>query len=176
MIPIVIDTSVARAAANRPNANHPGPACTAAMLTLAGQPELGVVTSPDLHEEWKRHATPFAMKWLAELRGRKRVQHERGTWARSADVLVAAAEITPGQQEAVRKDEVVWSLAMVTGQRVLSNDLRQRALLRQLSAEVPELSDLAWVSAADQDAVPWLKTGAPRVAPHRVRDLVVRAP
>lgn len=167
MIQIAVDTNVARAASGRPNAGPPSPECSRVMEHLRAGP-FRVVMSQALRDEWRQHATPFAMKWLAELRSRKRVDNiPRPNWPPAAELLAAAADqLGPSGLREVRKDMPVWELAMVSGRRVVSNDDRQRKLLRQIAATVPELQLLAWVPTADATA--WLKEGAPLGPPHLV--------
>jgi hypothetical protein len=123
-----------------------------------------------LRAEWRVHQTPFASRWLANLKARKRVAWLREPGPR-LDILDAAVEVlTERQVEAVRDDLHVVELALSTDLRVLSDDRRQRELLVRLVERVPELGALAWVGAAMPGAPEWLGAGAPLGAPHRVSD------
>ncbi|HMV69556.1 MAG TPA: hypothetical protein PKA64_22125, partial [Myxococcota bacterium] len=163
MILLVVDTSVARAASGRPEANHPSPACTRTLRALERRASLGVAMSRDLKAEWQRHATPFAMRWLGALVSRKRVKHipNGGDWPGAGEILAAAAELRPSRLDPVKKDEPLWGLAMATDRRVLSNDNRQRELLRLICGRSPEIGELAWVDGSQPQAVTWLEADAP---------------
>jgi len=166
MIALVVDTSVARAASGRPGAGHPSPACTEAMLLITRHggkaPTYEVVMSDHLFDEWKRHATPFSHKWLAEMRSKRRARFVRPDWPRVLEVRVAARERFPdGRFNAVEKDLPIVELAMSTGKRVISEDVAQRELLAQLVGDVEELKELWWFSPERGEVEPWLHDRAP---------------
>ena len=79
----------------------------------------------------------------------KRYRFVRSVWEGTAQLLDAAAGLPGDQPVEVAKDTHLVGLAMLTHQRVVSGDLRQRRLLVQLLEEVPVLAGL------------WLEAGAP---------------
>lgn len=96
------------------------------------------------------------------MRSRGRLKRVRPVWPPTNDVRVAARErFSDGRYEAVAKDLPIVELAMATGQRVISEDARQRKLLAQLVSDVPQLGALCWVGAGKGGAAEWLTRGAP---------------
>lgn len=158
---IVVDANVARAAGvGEPGAGHPAPAAVAALEAIRKGGHR-VVMNADLKGEWLRHQRPFAVRWLHQMVGTKRVMSVATEWP-GVDDLRNAASVLPGAQpEEIAKDTHVVGLAMVTDRRVVSLDVRQRALLRRLVPEVPALAGLYWVSPTEETTRPWLLRGAP---------------
>lgn len=158
---IVVDTSVAKAAGTgHPDAGPPSPACVAVLnaITEGGH---GVVFNEILWREWQRHARPHAMKWLATMRGRRRFSSLSELWPGEPALLSAAADLPGNQPAEIAKDAHQVGLAMLTDRRVVSLDTTQRALLRKLLPQVPELGPLHWASPAEAPTVTWLAAGAP---------------
>ncbi|MCB9669057.1 MAG: hypothetical protein H6734_06265 [Alphaproteobacteria bacterium] len=158
---IVVDASVARAAGvGRPDAGHPGPAAVAALEAVRDGGHQ-VVMSAAVREEWLRHQRPFAVRWLHQMVGTKRVTSVATEWPGVVDVLDAASVLPGAQPVEIAKDTHLVGLAMVTDRRVVSLDVRQRTLLRDLVPEVPSLAGLYWVSPTEETTGPWLLRGAP---------------
>ena len=77
------------------------------------------------------------------MRSKRRARFVRPDWPRVLDVRVAARERFPDSRfNAVEKDLPIVELAMSTGKRVISEDVAQRELLRQLVGDVEELREL----------------------------------
>ena len=156
---MVVDTSVARAASGRPGAGFPSPQCTQA-LEYIGSNYL-IAMSKELREEWKRHQTQYAENWLAEQIGRKRVKLGAAHWPDEVLLLEAAQSLPGNGPTEVQKDLHLVALAMTHDKRVVSNDLRQRSLLRRISELPDSVRSLMWASVAAGEAIPWLETGCP---------------
>ena len=87
-----MDTSVARAASGRPGAGFHSPQCTQ-VLEYIGSNYM-IAMSKELREEWTRHQTPYALNWLAEQIGRKRVKLGAAHWPDEITLLEAAQSST----------------------------------------------------------------------------------
>jgi hypothetical protein len=157
---LVIDASVAGAAGNR--TADPSRLCTAALNAVV-EVKHRVAMAATLLEEWKRHQTRFARRWLRSMYGHRLVDELdvgeddslRGRVERAApDADVAAILL---------KDAHLIELALVSGERILSLDETARRHYHQAARGIRELCRLCWVNpaTADEGAVEWLAAGAP---------------
>lgn len=155
----MVDTSVARSAGGRLGAGFPSPECTYTLEQIGSNYE--VAMSKDLRDEWRKHATDYALNWLVTQVSRKRVRLGAPQWSDEIALLEAAQSLPGNGPSEVKKDLHLISLAMTHDRRVVSNDLRQRALLRRIS-ELPEsVRGLMWASVMAGEALPWLEAGCP---------------
>ena len=155
----MVDTSVARAAGGRPDAGFPSPQCTE-VLECIGEYHF-IAMSKALRQEWYKHASNYALNWLSEQIGRKRVRLGAPAWSEEIPLLEAAQTLEGNGPEEVRKDLHLIALAMVHDRRVVSNDLRQRTLLGRIPEPPPQLRELMWASVMAGEALPWVKEGCP---------------
>lgn len=166
---IVVDTSVAKSAGSgRPEANPPSPACVAALEAIRHS-DMTVAFSAELKTEWQRHAKSYAMKWLGHLIARKRFEALRGDWEGTIALLDAAAGLPGRQPEEIAKDVHLVGLGMITDRRILSCDMRQRDLLRQILTDVPAIASLHWASPIQTETLAWLCSGAPETLDLQLR-------
>lgn len=159
----VVDASVAEAAGRGdPGSAPPSPACVGALDAIAAAGH-GVAMSPELKDEWQRHARDYARKWLLNMVSRKRLHAVRPRWRDQLHLLEVAAELPGHAGREVAKDVHIVALAMETDQRVLPLDRRQRALLERCVHELPSLRSLHWANPSESGAEAWIRAGA--VAP-----------
>ncbi len=117
--------------------------------------------SKPLRLEWDKHATNYALNWLGEQIGRKRVRLGTPAWSGEVPLLEAAQSLGGNGPEEVQKDLHLVALAMVHDRRVVSNDLRLRTLLGRIQDPPNELRELMWASVIAGEALPWVKEGYP---------------
>ncbi len=164
---LVVDASIARAAGkgNRA-ANPPAPACIQALEIIQAQEQLRALFSKEVLDEWYKHASIFATKWLGNLKARKRFERlDVPRWEHSAAVRDAAFDLEGRGEAAVLKDLHMVELAMASDRRVVSLDDRQAALLGRLAATVPALGGLHWANPHSRaEVLPWLERCAPEEA------------
>lgn len=157
---LVVDASVARSATAGPGGGGAAARSTAALEAIRDS-ENRVAFNAELNQEWLRHQGAFGRSWFMQMLSTRRVERVSRTWEGQDALLTAAGDLAGNNPEAVAKDAHLVSLAMVTDQRVVSNDTRQRTLLARLLPQVPELGGLYWTSPMDRSTVPWLAEGAP---------------
>lgn len=126
--------------------------------------DVGAAISPMLKEEWDRHKSRYATRWLSAMAARGAFRYVHEPWADVADYRDAVdAQSDTARRELIR-DEHVVALAMQTSQRVLSQDRRQARYLRALLSHpsTPEaLSGLHWVAPDLPRAIDWIGEGMP---------------
>ena len=115
--------------------------------------------SPSLRQEWNRHQSLFAARWLANMRSRGKVEDIA---ALQNEQLRAEA---PGTASA-QKDLHPIEAALATDKIVISLDERARAELA-----VEAAAEVMWVSPVDEGGhvIYWLKNGAGTVAEWKLR-------
>lgn len=173
---MVVDADVAMAAGrgHRP----PVPECLRILTTILSVCHR-VAFTPELREEWKRHASRQARRWLKQMVGRKKlVDASSPTKARAmrSDGTLAGLEKAidrrfprDEERDEVRKDLHLVCAAVECGAAVISNDDTARRRLRQLAHDCRPLGSVEWVnpSCPAENVDAWLHKGAP-VEPGRL--------
>jgi hypothetical protein len=161
-IAIVIDASVAKACGKQAEGSSTGisVACADALQAIkdAG---LHAAMSEPLDDEWLRHASTFARKWLVQMFSRKRVRRVESIPLHDGLRRALPALPDEGIQRAIEKDLHLIELALVTDRRVLSLDERMRLHLGNLTLRVSALSRVHWANPGDATCLVWLQAGAP---------------
>lgn len=157
---LVVDASVARAVGT---SEHPISSACRQFLDEMKSICNRLVHTPDLSEEWQRHASPYWRKWLASMHARRQVLWV--TDARDDDLRRRLSEAveTEKKRAAVAKDAHLVEAALASEQAVISLDDSVRALLVEAAVVVTALRPITWVNPvhAREDAQAWLRAGAP---------------
>lgn len=161
-IAVVIDASIARACGRQGKDSSAAisVACADALQAIkdAG---LHAGMSEPLEEEWLRHASTFARKWLVQMFSRKRVRRLESVPLHAGLRRVLPTLPDEGIQRAIDKDLHLIELALVTDRRIISLDERMRLHLVNLTARVKALSRVHWATPRHAACLVWLRTGAP---------------
>lgn len=165
---LVVDASVMRAAGGE-NATDPTPAhardALKAILTICHK----VCLSPALSEQWKRHQSKFAKRWLTQMYAvRKVVAHEPPACNEILADIRAFHAITQSEIAAVEKDIHLIAAALVSDRAVLSWDHRVAMAIRKVCVDKTtvtsrSVSHVLWIDPiADKDALhAWLSENGP---------------
>jgi len=123
-----------------------------------------VVQTTAIGEEWRRHCSRFARKWLKQMHSRKKVKQIQLSRAAAESLLPNVEETAKSEKEldAVRKDIHLIHAALATDRSVISCDEIARKLFGNASASVADLSPIVWVNPDHEDETPivWLENGA----------------
>ena len=165
---LVVDASV-MAAAGSEAATHPTPAhardALKAILTICHK----VCLSPELSEEWKRHQSRFAKRWLTQMYARRKVVALEPPACHEilADIRAFHA-ITQSEMAAVEKDIHLIAAALASDRAVLSWDQRVAIAIRKVCVDKTtvtskSISHVLWIDPiADKDALhTWLSENGP---------------
>lgn len=165
---LVVDASV-MAAAGGEAATDPTPAhardALKAILTICHK----VCLSPELSEEWKRHQSRFARRWLTQMYAARKVVARQPPACHEilADIRAFHA-ITQPEFAAVEKDIHLIAAALVSDRAVLSWDHRVAMAIRKVCLDKTtvmskSISHVLWIDPiADKDALhAWLSENGP---------------
>ncbi len=165
---LVVDASVMRAAGGEA-ATNPTPAhardALKAILTICHK----VCLSPELSEEWKRHQSRFARRWLTQMyAARKVIAREPPACHEILADIRAFHTITQSEFAAVEKDIHLIAAALVSDRAVLSWDHRVAIAIRKVCIDKTtvtskSVSHVLWIDPiADKDALhAWLSENGP---------------
>ncbi|PKQ31605.1 MAG: hypothetical protein CVT62_07085 [Actinobacteria bacterium HGW-Actinobacteria-2] len=164
---VIVDANVAKSAA--PGRTGVAKSCYHVAMTLIdGSCQSGVFMTPALREEWRTHASPSMVGWLATMVTRRRVRSESDR--RIADFRRLVSNIVDeGIQSAVEKDAHLTEAAIYYHVPVVSQDARQRRYLCDMVGEYPLLGALQWTNpCTDQDWEQWIREGCLDPEPFRL--------
>lgn len=168
---IVVDASVAHAAGTTafPTSRH----CREFLYSLRDTDKCQCVFTPELRDEWKKHASLLSAKWRASMYSRKRVIDLAASENNPLREQLnhCAESIAGGGQEARRikiasalaKDAHLVEAAAQAGNRVASLDDTVRNYLRVCALAHTSLKRIVWVNPDNtgEEASFWVQSGAP---------------
>lgn len=168
---IVVDASVARAAGTTdfPTSRH----CRDFLYGLRDSDKCHCVFTPELMDEWKKHASLLSAKWRTSMYSRRRVidlavadnDQLREHMNKCAETIAGQAEETRRQKiaAALAKDAHLVEAAVQAGNRVASLDDTVRGYLHICVKSHAELKRIVWVNPGntDEQAIAWIQSGAP---------------
>jgi hypothetical protein len=156
---LVIDTDIVRSAPVNAMSMHP---CREFLETIRKVGHF-VVMTPKLKQEWNRHISRYASRWLVQMQDRRRIYLGKGDAYASLPEQIQSCGARPAQKEAMLKDAHLIAAAVETDRRVVSMDETARGLFRKHSDTLERLRDVVWVNPAREEDTPieWLKAGAP---------------
>lgn len=153
---IVVDANILRGASSTDGGPPAGARCRSALqdiLTICHR----AMVSPDLENEYNRHASNYGMRWRAAMARRGKLVNTPAKETGRARGWKQSKHFTKTERVVVDKDLHLVLAAWETKAVVLSGDDRVRALF----ARLPDLADLRWAQIADDDLDEWLRDGAP---------------
>lgn len=167
---LVIDASVGRAAGPE-NAVHPTSKNCRDVLLAVLEICHQAVFSPSLADEWREHASAFAVTWRRSMFAKKkivRVSAAEDTFLRSRAEAMLDNQF---RREALRKDMHLVETALAADARILSLDESARELVALVAERLIELQRICWVNpdSSDEKPLDWLHAGAPDDKTRRFR-------
>ncbi len=172
---LVVDASIAHDAGS-PEATHPTPVrCRAFLAEIAAQRGYLLVWTEAIAAEWRRHASPFAVRWRVQMASSRRIvdlDGERDDDLREA-IEEAAVALEGGR--IMQKDAHLVEAALATERTVTSLDDEARRWFAKAAGRVPRLARIVWVNPTTpgEEPLAWLRAGA---KPERARTLAVYVP
>jgi hypothetical protein len=157
---LVVDASIAFSSGTT---THPTSTHCREFLIAFQEQTLRVVMSPDIYVEWKKHASSFSHKWLAQMTGRKRVIYVRDVEDTLLREKICTTSDRKKDQNVMEKDCRLLEAALKTDNLVASLDETVRSLFRHAAQTVREIRSIVWVNPDKEDemVIDWLKAGAP---------------
>jgi len=168
---LVVDASIAHSAGSL-TATHPKPRRLREFLAeITRQPAYALVWTEAIAAEWRRHESPFALRWRVQMASSQRivdVDGERDDDLREA--IEAAIATTPKGARIMEKDAHLVEAALATERTVTSCDDEARGWFARTAGGVRKLAKIVWVNPELPAEAPieWLRGGA---KPERARTL-----
>ena len=157
---LVIDADVARACGGK-TAKHPvSKGCRDFLLAVLEVCHRLVMT-PEIRNEWKRHASSFSRGWQVSMWARKKVVRPAGVPGLRLRERIGALQIDAGCQQAMLKDAHLLEAALGADLIVVSKDNEVRTLFGKAVKNIAEIGPIVWVNPVEEtNARKWLEDGA----------------
>jgi len=160
---LVVDASVAGAAGGKTATAPTSTGCRNFLLTLRQETDCCVVMPPKLKDEWDKHKSVFASRWLVAMASRGRVIFiDVPLSNRMRREIERVAATKRSEVDALRKDFHLVEAAIAHDRTVVSLDELVRRLFKAAALSVAAIKRVVWVNpvnAAEQPLV-WLRNGA----------------
>jgi hypothetical protein len=140
----VVDADIARASGV---SEHPVSKSARDVMIGIKEFGIGVAFCPILLDEWKKHRSVFATKWLATMIAKKKFHLIASANVSAHEVEKTA--LTENQRNIALKDAHVVDIAISTGNFIASNDKNARAIFAIVAANSLLLKELIWVIPLD---------------------------
>jgi len=128
------------------------------------------VFNRQLQQEWRDHASPFAIAWLRNMIQKNRMVVDEGN--DFAPLLQPACDCLPsdGEKEALAKDFHLVQSALATGQMILSNEVRFPRYVARACVGVPKLAELYYGNPQVEGEACrlWIEAGADKEPGRRI--------
>ena len=121
-----------------------------------------VVLTPEIREEWYKHKSNFARRWLVSMFARKKAELIDSSEDRMLRSKIDQASQNEKARAAMLKDVHLLEAALVTDEIVVALDETVRALFIEAAVSVGEIRNIVWINPdrADEEPLPWLEGGA----------------
>ncbi|MGH9838792.1 MAG: hypothetical protein ACREEM_08410 [Blastocatellia bacterium] len=158
---LVIDASVARASGG-PDAVSPTSKHCSDFLQTALVVCHQIVLTTEILEEWHRHESKFASRWLASMFARKNAKLIGSAEDRVLRRKISRSTQSEKARAAMLKDVHLLEAALAADEIVVALDEIVRELFAKASTSVGEIKAIVWVNPdkADEESLRWLENGA----------------
>lgn len=138
---LVVDADVACSAGKREI--EPTQSCFQFLTELLDSKAI-TVFNPKLFQEWIDHASPFGNHALAELRSRGRISMLESNDLTEVLTLIRSELKESEGRRRLEKDSHVMDAALFTDRIIISNNNKERKLLRKLKEKLAFANQLEW--------------------------------
>lgn len=140
---IVIDADIARSSGL---SEHPISSGSRKLLESVTQNGHSASMCPVLLDEWKKHRSLFARKWLTSMIAKRRINFLKDIQTEARDFLENRIEDS-ALKEVALKDVHLVDAALCTHKLIASNDDRARNAFCTYSKHTGLWNEIAWVNA-----------------------------
>lgn len=142
---IVIDADIARAVGL---SEHPVSNTSRTLLeAVMASKDIGIAFNKTLLDEWKKHRSTYAQKWLSSMIAKRRFSLINVPT--DAGIVVQNAPITDKEKKIAEKDAHLIDIALVAGKFIASNDTTARTVFCLVSNHSPLFNGITWVVPVD---------------------------
>lgn len=156
---LVIDTDIMRSSGGL-EAVHPKSKHCRDFLLHVLKFDHQVVITEAIKEEWQRHKSAWASRWIVQMRSRRLAAHIEVQDDNTLRTRIAQTTTSQNEKEAALKDCHLLEAALAADKTVISTDDKTaRKLFSKASISVGELRTIVWVNPdrAHQEALQWLE-------------------
>ena len=171
----VIDASVARASTSTDAKTGAGSQCRHALLGILEICHHVVVTAA-IRDEWRRHSSNFARRWLKQMYSRRKVDTVDAPEDVELRRQIGRARASTSMRAAMLKDCHLLEAAMRTDGLIMSLDDEARGLFADFAEHHDRSGRIVWVNPARpaDETQAWLQAGAPSEAERTLDSTRVR--
>jgi hypothetical protein len=142
ILSFVVDADIARSSGET---EHPVSSGSRKVLEFISSGGHNLALCPTLRQEWKKHRSIFATKWMATMVARKKVLFIKP----SSEILnYIKSEVADSKEKDIAlKDAHLLDAAWESGKIVASNDDRARNVFCNISEGKRIISEIIWLHA-----------------------------
>ncbi|MCI0388824.1 MAG: hypothetical protein MOB07_08680 [Acidobacteria bacterium] len=158
---MVIDASVARAAGGPDAVSPTSKNCSdflQTVLVVCHQ----IVLTIEILEEWPKHKSRFASRWLASMFARKKAKMIGSAEDQKLRDKIGQAARSEKPRAAMLKDVHLLEAALVTDEIIVALDETVRTLFIEVAISFGEIRNVVWINPdhTDEEPLRWLEDGA----------------
>lgn len=146
---LVVDADVARSS-SPPHSEHPVGAATRQFLIDVLNICHRAVMTPEIADEWKKHASKFARKWRVQMEARKKIVRMQPM--QQLTDRIESLELPEKKIGAMTKDIHLIEAALEADGIVVSMDDTARGLFGEASESIGEIKSVKWLNPKDSKA------------------------
>ena len=159
---LVIDASVAHAAGGE-GATSPTSKNCRDFLKAVHAICHRVVMTPEIWDEWARHMSSFARKWLVSMYAKKKVYRPPGSVVdEELGDKISDAASNDTERDDMSKDALLIQAALATDCAIAALDDAALRAFRKAAKSVRRIRRIVWVNPGktNERAIAWLEKGA----------------
>lgn len=143
----IIDADIARSSGT---SEHPIASGSRKLLENLTKKGHKIAMCPSLMQEWKKHKSHFATKWLASMVARKKIQFI--VPARKIHYFIESSIEDGRDKEIALKDCHLVDAALLADKIIASNDDTARKVFCVLARSMGEIGAISWFNAVTDGA------------------------
>lgn len=159
---LVIDASVARGAGKETSTATTAKICQD-FLKAVRELRYRIVMTPDIKEEWDKHASSYAVLWRSSMLDRSLLEYLPDVPKNNElnEVCKRLAD-NDGHYKAMAKDFRLIEAALVADKIIVSPDKKARRSFSRAAQELEAIADIVWVNpnVEEEQSIVWLENGA----------------
>jgi hypothetical protein len=158
---LVIDTDVISSAGGENATEARSTHCRDVLKTVLSASHM-VVIIKDILEEWQRHQSLFAKRWLRTMFARRQVSKLSVPVNEELRLKIEAVTIHDKKRAAMLKDIHLIEAALLADKIIISIDSTAKGYFQEVMQEIIVLRQIAWANPCmdEEEVIDWLINGA----------------
>lgn len=142
VLSFIVDADIARSSGMT---EHPVSSGSRKLLDNLAKNGHKAVMCPNLRQEWSKHKSMYATRWLASMIARKKVIFISSNTQIKKTIEEKVADCK--EKEIALKDSHLIDAALQADKIIASNDSVARNVFCELSVKISEISNVSWFNA-----------------------------